>query len=609
MLVTYDRTQYEIMDTYGTIEGPRIIHRLKGETGSFTTAVYKIISHKNNSYYLVPTVLPMDSDRPYKPNRLVRVDDDKLVVVDGREVQEYYWAWSYSWNESGKLVPIGGERYIIDPKKKFHVIKTSGVCNDDCSSPGPFQKAFKRIRNRKTRCNYEGIIHQVCKDFGIKYIWYDKLCLPQGQKEEEVAARQEELQHMHEIYQNARCTVAVVPELEFSGNPYSSKNRSVDISKILTSEWSKRMWTLNEAFMSRNILFLGRNVHFWSNNIRYRVPKKAQEAWAVQFIFNICHNTSRWKASTTLWHTRERTSSRSNDRVFALRNMYPDVASEIKIDYKQDLYPLMIQFYGALGLQDISILYFGVSLDPVTSDPIIANQREKDAKALPSWMGAKGVHIPQNQDIQKMRNDRRSQAVQRIREPSLRFTECDVRFMLMKIECQSIRFNIQEEFKAIENSHFEENHANFTSDGSPLTLPSLHLQIKVPDRCSALNFVVISANSQNDFNHRHSENFGLLATHFLPLKKPVGRNRTYTNTLDSPDCMGGILSLTDQNCKSGIILSGIPLQIHDYEDRLFLPVVTEAEDKTIHKAVGVFITKTDTTFNPKLCFKRPYTII
>ncbi|KAI9264150.1 hypothetical protein BDA99DRAFT_508538, partial [Phascolomyces articulosus] len=55
---------------------------------------------------------------------------------------------------------------------------------------------------------FEGIIQQICQQFNIKYIWYDQLCINQDNKEE----KQNEIRNMHQVYENAYCTVALVPD-------------------------------------------------------------------------------------------------------------------------------------------------------------------------------------------------------------------------------------------------------------------------------------------------------------------------------------------------------------------------------------------------------------
>ncbi|KAI9271737.1 hypothetical protein BDA99DRAFT_500856, partial [Phascolomyces articulosus] len=61
---------------------------------------------------------------------------------------------------------------------------------------------------------FEVIIQQICQQFNIKYVWYDQLCINQDDKEE----KYREIRNMHQIYENAYCTVALVPD--FSPKSY-----------------------------------------------------------------------------------------------------------------------------------------------------------------------------------------------------------------------------------------------------------------------------------------------------------------------------------------------------------------------------------------------------
>ncbi|KAI9245231.1 hypothetical protein BDA99DRAFT_528307 [Phascolomyces articulosus] len=72
-----------------------------------------------------------------------------------------------------------------------------------------FSKTIKYVK-------FEGIIQQICQQFNIKYIWCDQLCINQNNKEEKLR----EIRNMHHIYENAYCTVALVPENTNISNVY-----------------------------------------------------------------------------------------------------------------------------------------------------------------------------------------------------------------------------------------------------------------------------------------------------------------------------------------------------------------------------------------------------
>ncbi|KAI9495977.1 heterokaryon incompatibility protein-domain-containing protein [Zychaea mexicana] len=166
------------------------------------------------------------------PKKLVRTSD--MQVVSGLQVNEGYCALSYSWNQSGDSVvdeftgkekrDDQGKHKIVYPAKKIR------------QKP----RGRKRIPHKVRLVKFEGLIQQICKDFNIKYIWYDQMCINQDDMEE----KREEIRHMHRIYSNAYCTVALVPELQV--RKYISKR-----TDILYSECTKehdRVFALANIF-------------------------------------------------------------------------------------------------------------------------------------------------------------------------------------------------------------------------------------------------------------------------------------------------------------------------------------------------------------------------
>ncbi|KAI9271628.1 heterokaryon incompatibility protein-domain-containing protein [Phascolomyces articulosus] len=134
-----------------------------------------------------PITIPNDLPKPdFMPTKLVRISDMK--VVDGSQANESYCALSYSWNQSGDMVldETTGKYKRID-KGKHRIFRS-----DD---------HYEYVK-------FEGLIQQICQQFNIKYIWYDQLCINQDNKEE----KHHEIRNMHHIYENAYCTVALVPD-------------------------------------------------------------------------------------------------------------------------------------------------------------------------------------------------------------------------------------------------------------------------------------------------------------------------------------------------------------------------------------------------------------
>ncbi|KAG2221005.1 hypothetical protein INT45_004624 [Circinella minor] len=320
------------------------------------------------------------------PNYLVRTSDMK--VVKGSEVQEGYCTLSYSWNQSGEIV-------INETGKKSHRRIDQG--KHKIIFPGKTvpkkPRGRKRIPGKVKFVKFEGIIQEICKDFNIKYIWYDQMCINQDDEEE----KHNEIREMHKIYSNAHCKVALIPDLKiFSYGPEKSTGGAIthnlDLGAFSMTQWMKRMWTLEETVMSSRMLFVGSNIHAWW----YCLPA---------IYFPLFYKQFANSAARILHCAHTRTSTKEHDHVFALANIFPDVMKEITIDYNQDIQELMIQFYGALAKKDLSILCFGPyhlyksicrtsSSDGVKGDNIKELEYEVPITkfVLPSWTGVDGEH-------------------------------------------------------------------------------------------------------------------------------------------------------------------------------------------------------------------------
>ncbi|KAI9266784.1 hypothetical protein BDA99DRAFT_536193 [Phascolomyces articulosus] len=199
--------------------------------------------------------LPMMIPKPeYMPSKLVRISDMKLVR--GSEVNEGYCTISYSWNQSGEVIPadITGKSKRIDEGKHRIIFPAKTVRQRP--------RGRKRIPRKVKFVKFEGIIQQIGKDFNIKYIWFDQMCIDQDNPEE----KHREIRNMYKTYTNAYCTIALLPELKRIGPILRQEdgkfvwNFHLDIEDIQGSQWIKRLWCLEETLLSSNIILVGRNV-------------------------------------------------------------------------------------------------------------------------------------------------------------------------------------------------------------------------------------------------------------------------------------------------------------------------------------------------------------
>ncbi|KAI7847934.1 hypothetical protein BDC45DRAFT_610664 [Circinella umbellata] len=377
-----------------------------------------------------PEKLPATIPKPaFMPSRLVRTSD--MQVIYGSEVTEGYCALSYSWNWSGDMITdkkTGKYQRVDLGKHKIIQQSLEKGQQKDCNDNYHISTTTIRL------VQFEDIISQVCKDFNIKYIWYDQMCINQNDKEEKM----HEIRHMHRIYNNAEVTVALIPEFRIDDESSNIKRDRYDMVKEAgakiskESQWFKRLWTLEEAIMSKKLLFVGENIHsFWNFASMYD---------NLLFICETPEYYKEWTVCMVLWYAHIRTSTNSHDRVFALANLFPEIIQQIKMDYDQSIIDLMVHFYGLLAQKDLTILCFGphqeyekirrqasnncastsVSTMPLSPLPLLVDDNSSSISKgtdntqlqklqpqqeyqvpiqefdLPSWTGVYGEHLKNN---------------------------------------------------------------------------------------------------------------------------------------------------------------------------------------------------------------------
>ncbi|KAI9245232.1 hypothetical protein BDA99DRAFT_593923 [Phascolomyces articulosus] len=220
-------------------------------------------------HFQPPRRVPNDFPKPdFIPTKLVRISDMK--VVDGSQLNEGYCALSYSWNQSADILidETTGKYKRIDEGK--HKIISYDSISREIIIPKYQMSLSLELQSNETYIKwkkiyevleimeynnyyftktiqyvkFEGIIQRICQQFNIKYIWYDQMCINQDNKEE----KQHEIRNMHHIYENAYCTVALVPD--FSLEKYLNAGEQ---------QYFKRLWTLEESIKSERLVFVGGN--------------------------------------------------------------------------------------------------------------------------------------------------------------------------------------------------------------------------------------------------------------------------------------------------------------------------------------------------------------
>ena len=602
MYITYNTEQWQIDNLYGVV--------------SPSTC-------KCQAYETQKRVQGLSKPK-FMPTKLVRVSDMKVLPGSQVSKAEGYCAISYAWNQSADVNQneITGEYSRIDLGRHKIIFPEGGrtPTRREEKSKGyilnpPANETIKIVK-------YEYVVQQICKDFGIKYFWYDQLCINQMDKAEILR----EISQVHRVYGNAWYIVALIPELQYDDksdifNNDTTRLKTANIDAISHSEWSKRLWILEEAFLAREILFVGRNVHMWSNVVSQYTAVGTREA---PFFHTICKKPSKWTANTALFHAHTRLCTDHHDYVFILANMFAeDVLDQITFDYNQPISKLMLQFYGTLAKKDISMLCFGAYLYQhqegsydkniiQSPHPSTTTANDDDDNStftffqgkkgptiqkydIPSWTGARGRHVP----------------IVYLKDPSLNFKSyIDGRYM--QITSTSIPVSIKNEksvdFRKEEQEQQQQNMSehcnssyafiyNTTNTVSPTwsIYPHRLLSIDIPTSEQAIPFITQTTDKIASIHHTSIGEHRIKATHILPAQEKKKFWTTTTTDISSsspliaPHIVGGFLSLTEEDCTNCEILSTIQFEISPESGFVAMPVVTKTTDNGCYKVIGVCI--------------------
>ncbi|KAI9249673.1 hypothetical protein BDA99DRAFT_608554 [Phascolomyces articulosus] len=354
----------------------------------------------------------------YRPTYLIRVSD--WEKVPGKQVKTGYCALSYVWEQSGDVVQKENGEYDCNDNGRHCIVE-----GYDIGKNGFFPKIRRMLRRKKrdsvtmiptdeeenkfevqflpsTRSKatikhvtYEKFLQQICKDFEIEYLWYDKICIDQS--DHEIKLR--EIKQMHKIYSNACYTVAIVPEVHIYDpkdfdtiNPvYDDIDASIEAwaDIVQNSLWYKRSWTLEETMSSKRILVIGTDTHFWQHSFHTcDIPTTYDDfsAWMLDF----ANQQQGGSVNQALNEAHFRSSSKEHDKIISLANIFPDMFKNMKINYEIDIKTTLHHFYRTIATHDLSILCFGSNLTNDGEEMHVSTMKNHN---LPSWTGVSGEHL------------------------------------------------------------------------------------------------------------------------------------------------------------------------------------------------------------------------
>ncbi|KAG2217122.1 hypothetical protein INT45_009339 [Circinella minor] len=244
---------------------------------------------------------------------------------------------------------------------------------------------------------YGELLQQVCKDFQVEYVWYDKICIDQ----EDHKAKLSEIQQMHKVYSNARYTIAIIPEVR----RYNQKDLKDDvgdcaykalgclIDDAMGSCWFKRSWTLEEVMMSRRILIVGANTNMFQHSLfRTDIPTTLDifSGTLLDFGGRAVTQYERGTVNQALAHAHFRTSTKPQDVIHSLKNIFYYMFYDIEASHSTDIKTIFNNFYRHVTTIETSILCFG---SPYNLAGYIMNENMMHDYNLPSWTGVNGRHV------------------------------------------------------------------------------------------------------------------------------------------------------------------------------------------------------------------------
>ncbi|KAI8142252.1 hypothetical protein BJV82DRAFT_657917 [Fennellomyces sp. T-0311] len=562
MYITYENIQYCIRPDGASVSGPVFTptNTIKDPTTSSILSGTTIVAPDE----------PHPSARdisPFRPTFLIRTSD--MALVPGDTAIDGYCALSYASSWMGDDT----SDEAIDYGKKIHTLIDYG--NVIYRSNGSYYMEQEQIffdgekqfdkwvhgsedRLVRRRMTFGGVIQHLCRHFGIKYIWYDKMCIDKTN----AAMKRNELRQMHQIYGNAQYTMAIVPEMWyrhndhdkylFDGNkPASNVRVARCFHQLITSQWSRRVWPFTEAMMSQKLLFVGRNIHVWSdtisnNKLYWKLAWDSDDLDPVYLLQSITTKPSSINVSTALSYIHRRQCAKPHDRVFALANLFPEFIDGITFSDTQPLLQLTTQFYRYLAAKDFSLLCFG-RLVTHEEQPQLMIQQDRDFICTPSWTGVYGTH---------------SSLAPFVRYPPR--TTFSNYYSLDDGSLHITSSSITVPVDPVDQTMFEQN----------VELPSAPFvcsyEVDTLDQYNKVTIVSIDSWSYHAIRY----SFGLTATHQIATK---GAREYMGEELNVSATSTVWLSLTQDNCNECIVLSGVPFEI-DLKGFTGYPVVKKVGD-------------------------------
>lgn len=134
------------------------------------------------------------------------------------------------------------------------------------------------------RCVLEVLLERAQK-YGRQHIWIDSLCVPRDKD-----SRNKAIQLMARTYKDASITVVLDSSIRTASFDLTPRGIEHTLLSLVTSTWMQRLWTLQEACLSRLLIFQFKNIMATSIDIYLGLVKALNDHWHVNPVVQVLAN-------------------------------------------------------------------------------------------------------------------------------------------------------------------------------------------------------------------------------------------------------------------------------------------------------------------------------